>query len=214
MRVNRVMASVVFATAFVAGTALVSNSASASPIYDNMAASSNSADNAFPFGPLYDSFTTGGSSFNLNQIDYLVRGNPSDGGTYNLSVYSDNFTTPGGVILNIGNIPDAILSATLNTVSTSFAPFTLTANTRYWIGISSADSINWSWSFDVSGPGVANEFFANGSGVHPNRDGPYQMALFETPLPAALPLFATGLGVMGLLARRRMRKNGAVLAAA
>ena len=34
-----------------------------------------------------------------------------------------------------------------------------------------------------------------------------------TPLPAALPLFAGGLGVMGLLARRRKRK-GAALAAA
>jgi len=28
----------------------------------------------------------------------------------------------------------------------------------------------------------------------------------ETPLPAALPLFATGLGVLGLLAWRRKRK--------
>jgi hypothetical protein len=29
----------------------------------------------------------------------------------------------------------------------------------------------------------------------------------QTPLPAALPLFATGLGVMGLLSWRRKRKN-------
>jgi hypothetical protein len=35
-----------------------------------------------------------------------------------------------------------------------------------------------------------------------------------TPLPAALPLFATGLGALGLLARRRKRKNAAALAAA
>jgi len=33
------------------------------------------------------------------------------------------------------------------------------------------------------------------------------------PLPAALPLFATGLGVMGLLARRRKRKNAAAITA-
>jgi hypothetical protein len=35
-----------------------------------------------------------------------------------------------------------------------------------------------------------------------------------TPLPAALPLFATGLGVMGLLGWHRKRKNNAAIAAA
>jgi hypothetical protein len=35
-----------------------------------------------------------------------------------------------------------------------------------------------------------------------------------TPLPAALPMFAAGLGVMGLLGRRRKRKNKTTLAAA
>jgi hypothetical protein len=39
-------------------------------------------------------------------------------------------------------------------------------------------------------------------------------SLTTTPLPAALPLFAGGLGVIGLLARRRKRKHAAVLAAA
>jgi hypothetical protein len=34
-----------------------------------------------------------------------------------------------------------------------------------------------------------------------------------TPLPAALPLFATGLGALGLLGWRRKRKNAAALAA-
>jgi hypothetical protein len=35
-----------------------------------------------------------------------------------------------------------------------------------------------------------------------------------TPLPAALPLFAGGLGVIGLLARRKKRKAPAAVAAA
>lgn len=37
--------------------------------------------------------------------------------------------------------------------------------------------------------------------------------LTETPLPAALPLFATGLGVMALLSWRRKRKSAALAAA-
>jgi len=36
--------------------------------------------------------------------------------------------------------------------------------------------------------------------------------LGTTPLPAALPLFATGFGVMSLLARRRKNKNAAIAA--
>jgi hypothetical protein len=38
-------------------------------------------------------------------------------------------------------------------------------------------------------------------------------AVTATPLPAALPLFATGLGALGLLGWRRKRKNAATIAA-
>jgi hypothetical protein len=41
-----------------------------------------------------------------------------------------------------------------------------------------------------------------------------QLSQLGTPLPAALPLFASGLGVMGLLGSRRRRKNSAASAAA
>ncbi len=39
-------------------------------------------------------------------------------------------------------------------------------------------------------------------------------AIAPTPLPAALPLFATGLGALGLLGWRRKRKNAAAIATA
>jgi hypothetical protein len=38
--------------------------------------------------------------------------------------------------------------------------------------------------------------------------------LTQTPLPAALPLFAAGLGALGLFGQRRKRKNDAAVAAA
>jgi len=45
-----------------------------------------------------------------------------------------------------------------------------------------------------------------------NND-PGSWAVTETPLPAALPLFATSLGAMGLLGWRRKRKGVSAIAA-
>ena len=58
------------------------------------------------------------------------------------------------------------------------------------------------------------QFFPNGQqlGGSAFTNGP--ITLTATPLPAALPLFATVLGVGGLLGWRRKRKNAAAIAAA
>ena len=72
----------------------------------------------------------------------------------------------------------------------------------------------------LSGPGITSAtFFSqcyNVCGLNLAIDdvSSPDINLQSTPLPAALPLFATGLGVMGLLARRRKRKNAAALASA
>jgi hypothetical protein len=44
-------------------------------------------------------------------------------------------------------------------------------------------------------------------------DQSFTLAIEATPLPAALPLFATGLGALGLFGWRRKRKNIAAIAA-
>jgi hypothetical protein len=57
-------------------------------------------------------------------------------------------------------------------------------------------------------PGDTGGYFADfqdGTGFYFNTTS--MQAANETPLPAALPLFATGLGVMGLLGWRRKRKS-------
>jgi hypothetical protein len=57
----------------------------------------------------------------------------------------------------------------------------------------------------------------NGGGQEPDLS---HLALYEggpltpTPIPGALALFASGIGVMGLVGRRRKRKNAAAFAAA
>ena len=221
---NKSMVSVAFATAVMAGIALGSNSASATALYDDLSATSSGVDGAsvsgqlYSFGPLYDSFSTGASGFSLDNFNLLIDAdNPSDGGTFFVRVLTDNSTSPGTTIYRSGNFNDSVLSSSLNVVGFSFAPLTLAANTRYWIELSSTGSVNWSWSFDTSGPGVAKQYFFNQSGLYANSDGPYQMQIGTdvgtTPLPATLPLFATGLGAMGLLGWRRKRKNAAALAA-
>ena len=49
-------------------------------------------------------------------------------------------------------------------------------------------------------------------GLATDRHGDLTVSVAETPLPAALPLFATGLGTLGLLNWRRKRKTAAVAA--
>jgi probable HAF family extracellular repeat protein len=64
------------------------------------------------------------------------------------------------------------------------------------------------WAYAINGPGQIVGFGTNALGqthaflLTPNSTG-------AAPLPAALPLFASGLGGLGLLAWRRKRKNPA-----
>ena len=59
--------------------------------------------------------------------------------------------------------------------------------------------------FIATGPGVFGEAFPGANLVEIATAA----ATTATPLPAALPLFATGLGALGLLGWRRKRKNAA-----
>lgn len=73
--------------------------------------------------------------------------------------------------------------------------------------------------FESGDPTMVTNCDTGGSGsVNNCQDGAtvFSVSPFvaATPLPAALPLFATGLGAMGLLGWRRKRKNASAIAAA
>ena len=172
--------------AILIGCCLMPAAGRAAVLYDNLGAIPDplAPDFAFAFGPLYDFFSTV-SSTTLSDISVLVNASiPSDGGTFTIGVYGDSFTSPGA-LLQSTTFADSLLGTSPGVFSEAVS-VPLSAGTRYWIGISSAPtgSVNWFWSTDISGPGVAGEFYDNQGGVAPNLTGPYQMELTSSAVGA------------------------------
>jgi hypothetical protein len=198
-------------------------------LYHNLTATPAGADPISTFGPLADSFSTGGTAGNLLDVKALLGGSASHTGAGSTSVQlmSDVGGSPGAVLATIGTLSDASLTGN-NTVF-DFAlgtPFALNANTRYWIELSSTNGSNatWNWSRDLTGVGVAGEsFFING--VHPNSMGPYQMEVtasagtpsgtpsaFATPQPGGIVLLLMGVASFGVFAQVEKRRARLALA--
>jgi hypothetical protein len=111
------------------------------------------------------------------------------------------------------------LGAQLDWAFTSVASTLLAANGSYWIAVVYGNGNN---NFFSTSPVTTEAGVTLGSGAICGQNtqcssgtisfGPDFETLTATPLPAALPLFAGGLGLMGFLGRRRKRK-GALAAA-
>jgi hypothetical protein len=101
---------------------------------------------------------------------------------------------------------------TPNNFSASFGSSSL-------LSLPNAPASNYTlYSFDVFATGAATDlvfhFRSDPNFLHFDDVSVDQVTVgAATPLPAALPLFATGLGALGLLGWRRKRKNAAALAA-
>lgn len=206
-------------------------------------------------GPLFASFSTGGSAVSLAEVQLQLAnfndladatpaarraGKPArglakrsarvgsraksgihpdpaiGGGSITVGLYSDSATSPGSLLTTIGSLPDtslptggtgAVVTFPLTTV------YPLAANTRYWIGLSTANDSVAVWiATDVNtGTGVANEFNYGDGEVFANTPAdigePFIMNVTVTgnaapppvtPVPPSVTLGLIGLAFTGL----------------
>jgi len=135
----------------------------------------------------------GAAGVGVGNVD-LYAGVPSTPASFGSGAVTEPSNTSGGLVeydamagtlfVPAGYVSNALLSASTSTYSATFASLGVTPGIYVW-----------TWG---------------GTGADPDQS--FRLEIGATPLPAALPLFATGLGAMGLLGWRRKRKNAAAIA--
>jgi hypothetical protein len=175
-------------------------------IYDNIDESSAGSDGVDFVGPLDNSFTSD-SAGQITGLQVMLSGEQTFSGSVDVGLYADNSTTPGELIAVLGILDDGALSDTPAIYDITLTAYPLlTDDTLYWIGLYGTTSAEWSYDYDDSGIGVADEFFSNQIGVFSNDNDPYQMSVTEgvsvAPEPPSRILIVVGIGFLAMLRRR------------
>lgn len=199
--------------AFTSAIAMASPTAQAAVVYNNLGAAASGSDPIYSYGPLANSFTTGADGGTLRGVQALLMNlGPNVVGNVQVNLLSSNGAAPGSTLLSLGSLSSADIASS-GFQSYSFAAtsaYDLSANTTYWVQILAADlnAIQWSFTSDLSGAGVAGESsYSAAFGVSPNASaaldgfGPYQMAV-EVPEPGSLALVSLGLIAVVWVRRR------------
>lgn len=187
--------------------------AHASTIFNNLNSTTSGSDSVSSSGPLADSFSTGSSSFSLGQVTVKVQATtPGDGESVVVSLLSDNASSPGSTLDTIGTINDSSLSTSLSDFALTLStPYTLAANTTYWIELSTSNgsSAYWAWSLDQTALGVSGEQYSDKDGIYPDSGGPYQMELLSAAVaaPETGTLLLLGIGLLALMGAAVVRRT-------
>ena len=175
-------------------------------VSDDIGESRAGADGVDLAGPLYDSFASV-TAWQKTDLQFILSGDDTSSDTGGVGLYADNSTTPGELMAVLGSVDDSPFSSTSDVYDIKLTQYPLfTDDTLYWIGLSGTTNAELYDEFEINGIGVAEEFFANQTGVRLNYYGPYQMSVTErasvTPEPQSALLMTAGLGVLALLRRR------------
>jgi len=201
------------------------NAANAGVIYDNTTLTPQGYDQAITDGPLYDSFSTGGTALSLTDVKLnLATTNVSSKKSFTVSLVNDNGSNkPSTTKTLLATIADNKLKSSGSTIDVPVSSIGLNANTRYWIEVNanSVSSVEWGISPDSSGTGTAGEYWAYNPGgtltVTQNAPSgstntPFQMQVTVStassvpePSTLGLALSAFGIGVLGIARRRVLR---------
>jgi PEP-CTERM motif len=128
--------------------------------------------------------------------------NPDPGGGIITITFSEDVTSVGAYVTGSRQVAETIHDAggsQLGSVITAGPNFGDPNNT---------DGLSPNIFLNLTGVGIRSVSFVSLRNFTLDN-----LTFSPTPLPAALPLFASGLGVMGLLGWRRKRKKAAALAA-
>ncbi len=131
-------------------------------------------------GPVYVSFSTQDQDVELTDLKLMLSLTGTAGsGTTSVGLYSneDNYygdgagfyglpLGPGPLLTNLATIADTSLTLTPTLYDIAVSNYALTANTRYWIGLSTANSSLCQWSKEAS-----YENWVNMANLDPNIIG-------------------------------------------
>jgi hypothetical protein len=193
-----------------AGMSILTSAANAQTVlYNNLGTPGNLVTpsgfaSIYNAGPLANSFSTGSSpilltdvKLNLDLIDTPPRGSIS------VALYSDSSHFPNALLTTIGTLNDSQLTLSVgNVFDFPVSPgYSLTANTRYWIVVTSVNTTLGGWGYvtNTNGTGnIGNEYNCyTGDPCFPNGS-PYMMEVSGSS-PGVPTLSTWGLLCLALL---------------